>query len=80
MSARYNVCPAYEASSLSFLLISNSLLEDICFDEVQLLTSHILLMCFLELRCVFLDSSCRDTNYTFELQQVLLRPFMIIIQ
>ncbi|KIM87811.1 hypothetical protein PILCRDRAFT_3549 [Piloderma croceum F 1598] len=31
----YNVSSAYEASSLSFLLISNYLLEDICFDEIR---------------------------------------------
>lgn len=37
-----------------FLLISNLLWEDICFDEVRLLTFPRLLMRFLELRCVFI--------------------------
>jgi hypothetical protein len=37
------------------LFISNSLLEDICFDEVWLVTFLLrLLMCLLELRCMFL--------------------------
>jgi hypothetical protein len=64
-NARYNVCPAYEASSLNFLLTSNYLLEVICFDEVRLLTFHLLLMCFLELRCVFLGSWCRGHRLHF---------------
>jgi hypothetical protein len=35
------------------LLILNSLLDDICFDEVRLLTPLLSLLMCLELRCVF---------------------------
>jgi len=46
--------------------MSNSLLEDICFNKVRLLTFHLLLMCFPKLGYLFLGSWCRGHRLYFQ--------------